>query len=75
MPTKEDFVRSYESSLEYFESVTKMVIAVRLPTRATELIINSELIDSKVEYYKNAYDDQMKLKNNPQVQIVGWMFA
>jgi hypothetical protein len=64
-------------SLDYFESgeFTKMVIGVRLPTGATELIINTENIQEKFEYYLNAYDDWLRLKNNPQVQIVDYMFV
>jgi hypothetical protein len=54
---------------------THLVVAVKLPTGATELIINTENIESKAEYYRNAYDDTFCLKTNPQIQIVGYMLV
>jgi hypothetical protein len=50
-----------------------LVVAVELPTGATEVITNAEELASKVEYYKNAYDDDFKLKTNSNVRIVGYM--
>lgn len=66
-------MKSYSHSLELFGVITKMVIAVKLPTGATEIIINTENIDSKYNYYLDAYDDNMCLKNNKDVHIVGML--
>lgn len=60
-----------ESSMNNFGDLTQLVVAIQLPTGARELIINTTNIDSKIEYYCNAYDDDMCLKNNKDVQIVG----
>lgn len=54
---------------------TYLVVAVKLPTGAIELIANTEQLQSKVEYYKNAYDDNFCLKNNPAIQVVGYMLV
>lgn len=66
---------AFYDAKEKLGSVSKMVVAVKLPTGATELIINSEQIHSKVEYYRNAYDKELNLKANPSIQIVGYLFA
>ena len=64
---------------EFFEArtgkSTYLVVAVKLPTGAIELITNAEQLASKIEYYKNAYDDNFCLKNNPNIQIVGYMLV
>jgi hypothetical protein len=55
--------------------VKYLVVAIKLPTGAIELIANTDQINSKVEYYKNAYDDNFCLKTNPAIQIVGYMLV
>jgi len=54
---------------------TYLVVVVELPHGAKELIVNSNNIHSKFEYYCDAYYDDMSLKANPDVKIVDWMFA
>ena len=75
MKMKEWFINSHQNTIKDLGAVTKIVVAVKLPTGATELIINTEMVESKVEYYMNAYDDDMRLKNNQQIQIISWLFA
>jgi len=75
MDAKETFKFEYKNSLELFGEIKKMVIAVKLPTGATEIIINTENIESKYEYYLTAYNDLMQLNNNTNVCIVGCMFV
>jgi hypothetical protein len=53
--------------------VKKLVTAVRLPSGATEIIINTEELKTKIEYIKNAYDDDMRLKANKEISIVDYM--
>lgn len=72
---QEQFKFEYENSLRLFGEIKKMVVAVKLPTGATEIIINTENIQSKYEYYLTAYDEEMKLKTNPAIEIVGCMFV
>lgn len=52
-----------------------LITAVKLPTGAVEVITNTALIPTKIDYYNNAYDEEFKLKANPNVQIVGFMFV
>jgi hypothetical protein len=50
-----------------------LVAAVKLPTGAIEVITNTQDLQSKIDYYLNAYDDDFRLKVNPNVQIVNYM--
>ena len=52
-----------------------IVVAVKLPTGAVETITNTEYIPEKLGYYLNAYDDEFKLKVNPDIKIVGYMIV
>lgn len=52
-----------------------LIAAVKLPTGAVEVITNTALIPTKIDYYNTAYDEEFKLKANPNVQIVGFMFV
>lgn len=52
-----------------------IVTAVQLPNGAIETITNTEFIPEKIGYLTNAYDDEFKLKANPNVKIVGYMIV
>lgn len=59
-------------------AVTKpshLVVGVKLPNGIVELIINqsSENIREKIIYYMTAYDDDLRLKTNPNVEIIKYM--
>ena len=54
---------------------TYLIMAVKLPTGAIEIITNTDQLKSKAEYYKNAYDENFCLKTNPVIQIVGFMLV
>jgi len=72
---KQEFEADYKNSLALFGEITQMIISVKLPTGAKEMIINTQDIPNKYQYYINAYDDDMKLKTCPSIQIVGCMFV
>jgi len=46
-----------------------IVTAVKLPTGAIELIVNSSNIAEKIDYLLEAYDESMCLKANPKIFI------
>lgn len=50
-----------------------LVTAVKLPTGAIELAVNTEKITEKLEYILEAYDDEMRLKINPEVSMQNLM--
>lgn len=69
------FLEETKEISKWHTFVKYLVAAVKLPTGAIELITNTDQIESKVEYYKNAYDDNFCLKTNPAIQIVGYMLV
>ena len=44
-----------------------IVTAVKLPTGAIELAVNDKNIYEKICYILDAYDDDMRLKTNPDI--------
>lgn len=70
-PLRQRFVA--EAGYTRMYNNTLIVAVVQLPSGAREVITNSEHIPEKLEYYMNAYDDQFRLKANPEVKIVGIM--
>ena len=69
---KEQFIKSFDDSLHIVEYI---IVVVKLPNEAKEVIVNSACLRSKMEYYKSAYDDDLKLKTNPEISIVDWMIV
>lgn len=51
------------------------VQATKLPTGAIELAVNTTGIDSKIDYILEAYDEEMCLKTNKDVQIQNIMIV
>lgn len=55
----------------------KVIAVVQLPTGASEVIINTEFLWEKLEYYREAYDDDMihkhakRQKGDFPVKILG----
>jgi hypothetical protein len=53
-----------------------MVVLVAGPTPEPEIIINpSENFSEKLAYYEGAYNEDLTLKNNPSIKIVGYNFC
>lgn len=52
-----------------------LVTAVHLPSGATEIATNHYEVEDKMAYILNAYDENMKLKTNPAVQMTGFMLV
>ena len=50
-----------------------LVTAVQLPTGAVEIAINTEKITEKLQYMLDAYDENMRLKTNPNVCMLNVM--
>ena len=72
---KDSFISSINTYKELEKEITYLIVAVKLPTGAIELITNNQNIIDKAEYYTNAYDDDFKLKSNPDIQIINYMIV
>lgn len=76
MALKEQFIKDMfsEDNGKAIKGREVLVTLVKLPTNSIEVITNTSNIISKVKYINEAYDDNFKLKTNPQVEIVGYTF-
>jgi hypothetical protein len=72
---KNQFLNDYKQVLEEQGKVSFLVIGVTLPTGEVEVITNAHNIESKVEFYKRAYTDDLVHAMNDKVRIVNWMFV
>lgn len=50
-------------------------VLVKTPKSEEVIVINSKDFDSKLEYYKGAYTDELKLNANSEVEIIGFTFG
>ena len=74
-----------ENELRYYLGLTKqamlrdtfvpqyIVTAVKLPNGAIELAVNHDKILEKIDYILGAYDEDMRLKTNPEVEMKNLM--
>jgi hypothetical protein len=61
---KEKFRQDYLEKA-HTTGVSKLIVVVRLPSGAQEVIINDDNISEKMAYYLAAYDNDLKLKGAP----------
>lgn len=48
---------------------TYFITAVRLPSGAIELAVNTTEIVEKIDYILEAYDEEMRLKTNTEIRM------
>lgn len=66
------FIRNFEES----EQANWMAVHVQIGDNHPEIIFNpKENFAAKMEYYQNAYTPELTLKANPDIRIVGFLFA
>lgn len=70
---QEVFLRDYERCVNSHGKARVLSVAVLRPTGAVEVITNHAHLNQKMDYYMSAYDENMRLKVNPEIQIIGWM--
>ncbi|MBL0387915.1 hypothetical protein JJB07_14840 [Tumebacillus sp. ITR2] len=54
---------------------THLVTIVELPTGAREVIVNTDGLQSKIEYLLKTYDENMRMQANSAISIVGATIA
>lgn len=67
-PTEEEKANGHEAFKPRY-----IVTAVKLPTGAIELAVNTENIAEKIDYILEAYDQDMQLKTNTAVVMQNLM--
>lgn len=71
--TMKAFVRRYN---QRYSTEQYMVVAVSINGASPEFIINKkENFEKKMEYYQQAYDDNLRLKYNSDIRIIDFTFT
>lgn len=69
MSKKEQLIQCFTNAYNY--KINYVAILVKLPDGSNEVIINKrENALEKLNYYKNAYDEDLKLNSNKEIEIV-----
>lgn len=71
--TRVRLVQLYSEAIRGHVTVHNLATFVKLPTGAVELAANTERLVDKIAYILNAYDTDMHLRTNPNVQMVDFM--
>lgn len=72
--TMKDFVKASESKKA--KKANFMVVYIQVGDGFPEAIINpKENFEAKIEYYKNAYDEELRLKTNSEVKMIDYDFV
>lgn len=72
-----DFSMKDQFLFDYEKSKKEMIILVVNRPEANdsrEVIINSSELDAKMNYYRESYDDDLRLKRNSNIYIENYMF-
>jgi hypothetical protein len=71
---KQNFLDAYDDA-KVGHHCGRLVLATKLPSGATEIMINTEDIPGKVKYIDDTYGDDMAMRNNPMIKIIDYMFV
>lgn len=72
---RQTLIQAHNASLSGTVEFSHLITVVELPTGAKELIINTENIETKITYLLNTYDDNMCMRNNSMISVVGLMLV
>ncbi|TCI26657.1 hypothetical protein EVJ32_04600 [Exiguobacterium sp. SH5S4] len=73
--TMNSMLKDYESVQEEVE-YNFLIVFVSVDGAKPEMIVNPrENVDAKMVYYRSAYDNDLRLKANPKIQIVDYQFS
>lgn len=68
---KQQFIKDVKASV----APTHLVVAIHLPSGAKEIITNTQMLEDKINYYTDQYDESFCLRANPHVRIVNYMLV
>lgn len=68
--TMEDLVKLFHKAKQF--GMNYIAIKINMPSlESPEIIINPKNnFDAKMEYYQKAYDENLRLKANPEIKII-----
>lgn len=75
MKTLKDLKECFEFAIENKYNYVAVLVC-NMESDSAEIIINhSKNFESKLEYYKSAYNDDLTLKTFPKIKIVSFVYA
>lgn len=70
------YLKSIKNAVELKDFTPKYIVtAVKLPTGAIELAVNTDNIVEKIDYILDAYDEEMRLKTNTDIVMSNIMIV
>lgn len=75
---KQKFVDSWTEVWESYKEgydLKWLIVSIKLPSGTIEVILNSQNLEEKFQYYLDNYDDDLKLKTFDKIQILNWIIA
>ena len=73
--TMGSFMKGYDDVLSEAD-YNYLVVYVSVDGATPEMIVNhKDNVPAKMVYYRSAYDDNLRLKTNPEIQIVDYFFV
>lgn len=70
---KSELLEEYQELIKAGTKIEEIVLSIHMPTGETETICNPN-VDAKIDYLKNAYDDDLILMTNEAIYIEDVMF-
>lgn len=71
---KNELFEAYKSLRDSGATLECITLFIKMPKGEVECIVNPE-VDRKLVYIDGAYDDELKLKSNPEIQIEDFVFS
>ncbi|GAA0861724.1 hypothetical protein [Paraclostridium tenue] len=67
--TKQELIKIFKDAIDTKQEY--IGVAIEMPNGAIEIIINlNNNFKDKINYYKDKYDDELRMKNCPNIKIV-----
>ncbi|CEQ04093.1 Uncharacterised protein [[Clostridium] sordellii] len=67
--TKQELIKIFKDAIDTKQEY--IGVAIEMPNGAIEIIINlNNNFKDKIDYYKDKYDDELRMKNCPSIKIV-----
>ena len=70
MLTREKLIQKVENLDNQLIRPSLLITVVELPTKAKEVITNTEYLDEKIKYILDAYDNNLNLKSCQSIKLL-----
>ncbi len=70
---KNEFINKFHDVRFSMKAPRYLIMAIKLPNGAIEIITNVDDLQEKFLYYQSAYDDEMRLIKNNNIRIIDCM--